>query len=202
MKHSHFAPEMKRPFIEAVQSITPGVNPDRLQTAHIPTKPVALLSTLSTHQKQNGSATMRLSPHAERTGFLAEVGVYAAIGMTPDWIWGKITGSLYVGDSGVDFMGRDGIRVDIKGRYRRPSDTEDRFAISKTNAHRDACDAYLFSTVEDMANGVLVTILGWAYRLEAREWFRPTRKGPHEFYRVRWETLQRQGVGRPIETLV
>ena len=136
------------------------------------------------------SSTRRWDESADVTGLISEMAVMKYLGFSADQALADFLAGLH-GDRGFDAE-VSGLKIDVKGT-RGPG----RWRFSKTNRHRDKATSYAFCKVEETGAEVWVTITGFAHRHEIKPWVREDSRS----YYVRYETLQREGLLKPVSLL-
>lgn len=149
-----------------------------------------LFSEASKLRMKSLPSTTRWVPSADITGLISELAVLKYLGFPADQVLADFLAGLY-GDRGFDAEVGD-LKIDVKGT-RGPG----RWRFSKSNRHRDKATSYVFCKVEEVSTEVWVTITGFAHRHEIKPWVREDARS----YYVRYETLQREGLLKPLKLL-
>lgn len=149
------------------------------------------IKELSKLRMKDWASTTRWNPDAEITGLLGELATFHFFGFSPEQALKDFKDGLS-GDGGVDFHWA-GEAVDVKTTRGQAL----KFRFNRTNKATQRATIILFSHLQEEADGVFVQLLGWAWRFRLHPWMRSDSRS--DFVRI--ETLRREGVLQPVETL-
>lgn len=135
--------------------------------------------------------TTRWNQLADVTGLLGELAVQRFLGIPGEQALEDFVNGLN-GDKGYDLISQ-GERVDVKSTMGQAL----KFKFSKFNRERDKATAYSFVKTEEEGGESFCYLLGWAKRQDIQPWIREDERSRF----VRYQTLKREGILRPITQL-
>lgn len=179
----------QKAFIDAYQSLI--VFDEAQPNVWFPPEAYAVVQEIAKLRMRDWKTTRRFDPAADVTGIAGELAAEKCLGFSAEEALSLFEDGLK-GDPGYDFKIGD-FFLDKKNT-KGPG----RWRFSKTNRHRDKATHYIFGRLEETSiGGCFVTVLGFAGRAEIRPWVREDSRS----YFVRYETLHREGILRPLSEL-